>query len=108
MDYIDAGIDGVGLVVDVLTFIPTTSAIGAAAQPYASAVEGAGLAKSFVELVRGDPRSMLYDQTMNQTKRVAVMVSKVERMAPGVGIIGSGVSLWFNLKPQISIEWKTP
>lgn len=101
-------IDIIGLGVDLLTVIPFTAPIGAAAQPITSVVEFIGLIKSGVELFQGDPSSMLYEQTTSQAERVAVMIARTERIVPVVGIVGSGVSLWINLNPEINAEWVTP
>jgi len=108
VDYIDAGIDVIGLAVDILTLIPATAPLGVAAQPYTIALEGVGLGKTLVELAQGDPTSFLYQANSSTLERAVIVAARTERMAPVVGSVGSVLSLWLNLEPQITIEWVTP
>jgi len=108
---IDAGIDifglganGVALVAAALGAAP----VAAGAEAVGGVVEAVGLVKSGYELIRGDPSSMLLQQTTTTAERLAVMIFRTERLVPGIGFIGNLVSLEINLKPQITVEWVTP
>ena len=112
VDWIDAGIDGFGLLANgvalVASIIPGGQPVVVGAETTGGIVEGVGLVKSGYELFKGDPSSMLLQQTTSQAERVVVMIFRAERIAPGVGFIGNLVSLNINLKPQVSPEWVTP
>lgn len=87
VDLVDAGIDVFGSLINLGEFIfPGVAPVG-------SFVEGIGFVKSSVELLSGDPQSLLLQQTTDTSERIVVMVSKLERMAPFVGFLGNMVSL---------------
>lgn len=102
---IDAGIDIIRLGADFARFIPPAAPY---AQGVGSLVEFVGFIKSGVELIKGDPRSMLVSQTTNSAKAI-VMVARLERTIPipVIGAIGNLVSLGINLQPQITEKWVT-
>lgn len=106
VDFVDVGIDGIGLTADLVSLYAPAAPI---AQTVGTLTEGVGFIKSTVELIQGDPQSMLVSQTTDSTK-VTVMVFRLERMIPIplIGSVGNLVSLGINLRPQISIEWVTP
>ena len=106
VDKIDFVIDVIGLGVDLLTIIPPTAELGVAGQPIAMIAEGVGWIKSGVELLQGDPSSALYQQTENTLERATVMIARGERLIPVIGAIGSLGSLYINLQPEISVEYK--
>jgi hypothetical protein len=111
-DLIDAGVDIFGLVANgtgiVAAAIPGGQAVAVGAEGVGAVVEGAGLIKSGYELLRGDPSSLIMQQTTNSIERFSVMVFRTERMVPGIGFVGNLVSLQVNLKPQITVKWVTP
>jgi len=104
VDPVDLLIDGTGIAGDGVAIAGFPEGV----VPYAvtEIVEGAGFVKSGIELINGDPSSMLLQQATEQGERVAVMVARAGRLVPIVGFIGNGVSLWFNLRPNIKIEYK--
>jgi hypothetical protein len=106
VDFVDAGIDVVGLAADLVSLYPPAAPV---AQTVGTAVEGIGLVKSTIELIRGDPQSLLVSHTTRSAK-VVVMAFRLERMVPIplIGSVGNVVSLGINLQPQISATWVTP
>ena len=109
VDTIDAIIDGIGLGADLISVIPATAPAAPIAQSVGTVAEGVGLVKSSVELIQGDPRSMLVSQTTDAAKAFAIAF-RLERLVPipGIGSVGNLVSLGINLQPKITLEWVQP
>jgi len=106
VDMIDLGIDVVGIGADLVSLYPPAAPV---AQVIGTGAEGVGFIKSGIELIQGNPQSMLVSQTTRSAKWT-VMFFRAERMVPVplVGTVGNLVSLGINTQPQIKFEWVTP
>ena len=106
VDKIDLGIDLVGIGADLASLLPPAAPV---AQTIGTTAEGVGFIKSSIELIQGNPQSMLVSQT-TRTAKWTVMIFRAERMIPIplVGTVGNLVSLGINTQPQFHFEWVTP
>ncbi len=107
VDWIDAGIDVVGLIgngVEVGAMKLGAPQVAAGAWVVGTIVEGIGFIKSAIEL---DLKGMIVDQTFRSAEKTITLSSRFGRMAPGVGLAGNIVSLYMNFRPQVSPEWVT-
>jgi hypothetical protein len=104
VDKVDAVIDTAGIIGDVASFFEPEGSIPFVITEIA---EAAGFIKPSADLLSGDPNNMLLQQTTSAAERTVVMLSRVEQLVPVVGFVGNIISLYINLKPQISIT-QTP
>jgi RHS repeat-associated protein len=108
VDWIDAGIDIVGLTANGVNIGATLAGapeIGVVVDSAASVIEFGGLIKAGIDMAQGDVENLKLLLATDSSKQLALL-AKAERAIPYVGFFGNALSLWFNLKPTISIDFR--
>jgi len=104
VDYLNLVADGSGIVADGLTIavfkFPVLAPVAETAQEISEPIEAVGLTVSVVEAIQSKP-SGFWNLITYSAQNTVKFGARSERLVPLFGIIGNGVSLYFDLKPQI-------